>query len=223
MKPIILYGNNPVAKRVYLESKNDENFRVAAICVGDNFFNGESVNYGLPLVAESEVTQKYPPNEYDMLSCVDAPSRLRNRLVVYDRLKNMNYSLRNFISPFAYVYEDVKMLENNIIFAFAQIGDNSYLGHSNIIRNAAIISHDARIGNGTNIGTGSVIGGSVNIGDSCWLGLNCTINNCINISNETLIGSGAVIIKNTDEGTAYVGNPARVISSHKETGIMLNF
>ncbi|MDR0611938.1 MAG: hypothetical protein LBG45_00330 [Dysgonamonadaceae bacterium] len=224
MKPVIIYGNSAVAKQVFFESKqNGSDFQIAAFCAGDNFLDGEASFCELPLVPESEVIQKYPPSEYDMLSCVDAPSRLRNRLLVYDKLKNMGYFLRNFISPLAYISDKVQVGENNIIFAFAQILNDTCLGHSNTIRNKVHIGHDIIIGNGINIGVGTVIGGFVNIGNSCWFGLNSTVNNSLIIAEETLVGSGAVIMRNTNPGTTYLGNPARAISTHLDTGICLNF
>ena len=223
MKPVILYGNNVLARRVFFECKQKEtDFYVAAFCVGDNFLNGDTFFEGLPLIAESEIMKKYPPNEYDMLSCIDAPTKIRNRLLVYDKLKSMGYFLRNYISPFAYVSEQVETGENNIILGFSYIFDKVSIGHSNTIRMSVTIGNDCILGNGTNIGAGSVIGGATNIGNSCWLGLNCTINDHITIADETLVGSGAVVIRNTEQGTTYVGNPAKPISCHKETGIMLN-
>lgn len=222
-RPVIIYGNNQVARLVFDESKRtDSNFHVSAFCVGDDFLQ-DDIFCGLPLIAESEIVRKYPPSQYDMLSCIDAPSKLRNRLLVYDRLKNMGYSLRNYISPLANVSERVNLGENNIVYAFAHICMDTCLGHSNIIRSTALIGHDNIIGNGNSVCEGAVTGGSANIGDSCWLGLNCTVNNDLTIANDTLVASGAVIMSNTEQGTSYIGNPAKAFFSHKDTGIMMNF
>ena len=121
--------------------KMGSDFNVFAICVGDNYLNGETSYCGLPLVAESEVVQKYPPDEYDMLSCVDAPSRVRNRLLIYEKLKRMGYFLRNFISPLAYISENVQIGENNIILDYVRIEYNTRIGHSNMICSYSIISY----------------------------------------------------------------------------------
>lgn len=222
-KPIILYGNNVIAEEVYWESKQyDSNFCIAAFCVSNDYLNGETSFCGLPLVAESEIVQKYPPSKYDMLSCIDAPSKLRNRLLIYNRLKKMGYFLRNFISPLARILGQVQMGENNIVFANANILRGTRLGHSNTIRRNVNIGHDTIIGNGSNIGPGVVMGGFINVGDSCWFGLNSTINDCLTIANDTLVASGAVVMSDTQQGFTYVGNPAKRSFSHKETGIMMN-
>ena len=224
MKPIILYGNSTLAKQVYYESAQyAPDFAVAAFCVGDDFLHEETSFCGLPLIGENEALQKYPPYKYDMLSCVDAPSKLRNRLAIYDKLKGLGYYLKSYISPLACVSDRVRLGENNIVFAFSHIYIDTCLGHSNTIRSTAIVGHDIIIGNGTNISEGVVVGGFAKIGDSCWLGMNSTINNCLTIANDTLVASGAVIMTNTKQGVSYVGNPARAFFSHKDTGIMLDF
>lgn len=223
MKPVILYGNSTLAQQIYYESlKKNSTFNVAAFCASDSFV--EDVTFcGIPLISESKVLQTHPPEQYDMLSCVDAPSMLRNRIVVYEKLKAMGYFLRNFISPLSDVSEHVQMGENNIVFPFAQIFMNTCLGHSNTVRSSAIVGHDIAVGDGTNIAEGAIIGGNAKIGNSCWLGLNCTVNNRVALADDTLVASGAVVMSNTKQGFTYIGNPAKPGFSHKETGIMMNF
>ena len=118
MKPIIIYGNSTLAKQVYLDAEQYfPEFRLAAFCAGDEFVQGEPLFCGVPLIKESEVLQKFPPDEYDMLSGVDAPSRLRNRILVYEKLKSLGYKLVNYVSPAANVHPHAKLGENNVFFA----------------------------------------------------------------------------------------------------------
>lgn len=224
MKPVVIYGNSTLAKQVYLESqKYTSDFQAVAFCVSDEYMHDKASFCGLPLISESDVLQKYPPNEFDMLSCIDAPTKLRNRLLVYNKLKELGYYLRNFISPKARLSEDFVCGENNIVFSFAKFDFGVCLGHSNTIRALAVIGHDISIGNGTNIGDGTIIGSHTNIGNSCWLGFNCTVNDRIKIADDTLVASGAVILSNTEQGFTYIGNPAKPFFSHKETGIMMKY
>jgi sugar O-acyltransferase (sialic acid O-acetyltransferase NeuD family) len=224
MKPIVLYGNGSLAKQVYLSSKlNGPEFEIVAFCVDDGFLCNDNSLFGLPLVGESDLLRKYPPDNYDMLSCIDAPSKLRNRLAVYDKLKGFSYHIRNYISPLACISDDVNMGGNNIIFAYAHVYSNTSLGHSNTVRPTAVIGHDITIGSGTNICEGAIIGGYAIIGNSCWLGLNCTVNNGLNIADDTLVASGAVIMTDTKQGTSYIGNPAKAFFSHQQTGVMMDF
>jgi len=224
MKPVVLYGINPTAREILEVSKRLEmDFNIAAFCLGDSYLKGETSFCGLPLVAESEVVQKYPPGEYDMLSCVDAWRRLRDRLLIYERLKGMGYFLRNFIHPYAYLSGNIQIGENNIIMSYVRIEYGACIGHSNMFFSGATISHHNVIGNGTNINDKVILGGFVYVGDSCYLGLGSIVNNGIVIENDTLVASGAVVLKNTKQGYTYIGNPAKGYCTHQETGIMMNF
>jgi len=220
----IIYGTGSLAKQVFYEATQyTPEFSIKAFCVADEYLNGESLYCGLPLIAESRVLHEYPPDKYNMLSCVDAPSKLRDRILVFNKLKELGYNLQSYVSPLANLSEGVKIGENNIILANSNVNFDICIGHSNTIRGTAFISHDVVIGNGTNICEGSTVGGSVIIGNSCWLGLNCTVNNRLIIADDTLIGSGAVLMTNTEQGTSYIGNPAKAFFTHKETGVMLSF
>ena len=224
MKPVVLYGINPTAKEIFAVSKlSGVDFNVAAFCLGDSYLTGETSYCGLPLVAESEVVQKYPPGEYDMLSCVGAWRRLRDRLLIYERLKGMGYFLRNFIHPLAYVSDDLQIGENNIIMSYVRIEYDVCIGHSNMFLSGATIADNNVIGNGVNMNDKVIIGNFVDIGDSCWFGLGSIVNNGLTIANETLVASGAVVLKNTKQGFTYIGNPAKGYCTHQETGIMMNF
>jgi sugar O-acyltransferase (sialic acid O-acetyltransferase NeuD family) len=224
LKQVVLYGNGTLATHVYSDAtKNTPNFNVVAFCVGDDFHDGKAFFNGLPLIIESDLLRMYPPDKFDVLSCIDAPSKVRNRLVVYEKLKKLDYSLISYISPLACITDNVDMGENNIVLAHAHIYPDACLGHSNTIRPTAIVGHDVVIGSGTSVCEGAVIGGYAKVGNSCWLGLNSTINSFITIADDTLVATGAVILSNTKQGTSYVGNPAKTFFSHQETGIMLNY
>ncbi len=78
------------------------------------------------------------------------------------------------------------------------------------IDNMCHTGHNTHIGKNCLIAVGTTIGGSVTIGDECFLGMNCTIKQGVTIANKVTIGMGAVVTKDiTEEGTTWVGNPAR--------------
>ena len=171
MKPIIIYGNSTLAKQVCLDAaQHCPVFVIAAFCASDEFVQGKSLFCGMPLIKESEVTQKYPPDKYEMLSCVDAPSRLRIRILVYERLKSLGYSLINYVSPMANISSTAKLGENNIFFAHCHVYFDASFGYSNTVRSAAVVGHEVVVGNGTNISEGAVIGGNGKSGTVAGLG-----------------------------------------------------
>jgi len=224
MKPVILYGGKTIANLIVIDSKKmGSDFNIVALCVGDQYLNDNLYDFELPLVAESEVVQKYPPDKYDMLSCVEAASRVRNRLLIYERLKGMGYFLRNFISPSAKVFENVQIGENNIILEDVRIEFNTRIGHSNMFFPNSTVSHDSVIGNGSTLTDRVTTGGGVDIGNCCWFGFGSIINALVTVADDTLVSCGSVILKNTKQGYTYIGNPAKAYPTHQETGIMFHY
>ena len=53
----------------------------------------------------------------------------------------------------------------------------------------------------------------ISIGDDVWIGANAIILDGISIASHSVIGAGAVVTKDVDEGAIVVGNPARPIGS----------
>ena len=78
------------------------------------------------------------------------------------------------------------------------------------IDNMVHTGHNTHIGKNCMLIVGTTLGGSCTIGDNCFLGMNCTVKQGVKIANNVTIGMGAVVTKDiTEEGTTWVGNPAR--------------
>jgi acetyltransferase-like isoleucine patch superfamily enzyme len=95
------------------------------------------------------------------------------------------------------------------------------MGNANFIRQNIYLGHDSILGDGNTLAAGCTLAGFCTIGNSCFLGVNSTCLQYTGIANETLIGAGSVVTKNTTPHTLYIGNPARPVSTHEETGIMM--
>jgi UDP-3-O-[3-hydroxymyristoyl] glucosamine N-acyltransferase len=90
------------------------------------------------------------------------------------------------------------ILEDNTIQPFVKIGNNVTLWSGNHI------GHDATIEDHCFLASQIVVSGRVRIGESCFIGVNATLRNSITIAPRTLIGAGAVIMKDTEEGGVYL-------------------
>src|SRR5919112_221197 len=55
------------------------------------------------------------------------------------------------------------------------------------------------------------VSGYCEVGENCFLGVNSSVANNVKIARDCLIGMGAVIHKDTEEGKVYVGNPGKPI------------
>lgn len=87
--------------------------------------------------------------------------------------------------------------------------DSTVIGEDTKIGCNVAIGHNCIIGARNIIIDGTVILGSVVTGDDCYIGGNATIRNGISIASNTMIGMGAVVVKNIDHsGFVHAGNPS---------------
>ena len=84
-------------------------------------------------------------------------------------------------------------INNTIIESHVKTDDHVHIGHNCFISNNTIITACAEIS------------GSVNIGKNCWIGPNSSIIQKISIGDNSTIGIGALITKDVEKNTKYMG------------------
>lgn len=125
---------------------------------------------------------------------------------------------------FGYVINDSGEKEMLKHYGGVRIEDNVHIGDNCIIIRGAIddtvihsgaklntlvhVAHNDSIGKRTLITSPCHVCGSVTIGDDCHIA-GVTIRNQRNVGNKAIVGLGAVVVKDVDEGTTVVGNPAK--------------
>lgn len=92
-----------------------------------------------------------------------------------------------------------------LVNAFSKIGDFV------ILNTGCIIEHECEIGTAAHIAPGAVLAGNVKVGNRTFIGANSVIKQGVTIGDDVIIGAGSVILRNIDNNTKLVGNPARVI------------
>lgn len=222
MKNVILYGSRKLAKMIYYDAINHPDFNIVAFVLDKAYIGDDKTYLDCPLVAFEDVSAIYPPSEYEMIALEASYHLMRDRGNLFQKAKNEGYILTNYISHLAHVAPTVNMGENNIIFAFAHLGEGGVMGNCNTVREQVYIGHDFLIGHLNVFAPSSTIGGSSQIQNNNYIGLGSTILNDKSIGEECLIGGGAVVIKDIESYTKNVGNPSRVIGSHKEEGLKVN-
>jgi sugar O-acyltransferase (sialic acid O-acetyltransferase NeuD family) len=98
------------------------------------------------------------------------------------------------------------ILEDNTIQPFVTIGNDVTLWSGNHV------GHDSRIGDHCFVSSHVVISGHVTVGAYTFIGVNATLRNSIAIGDETLIGAGAIVMKDTRPKSVYVPDRTKVFS-----------
>ena len=202
-KPIVIFGNGPVAKAAQFYFDHDTDRKIAAFTVDGAYIDGHTFS-DLPLVAFEDISKQFPPEKYDIFialgySNVNAPRKQK-----FIESKQKGYTLASYISPRATVWptkeaigENCFIHDHNVIQPFSVIGDNVVMWTSNVI------GHNCVIGDHCFITGHAVIAGYTNIGECSFIGLNATLRDNITIGARIVIGAGAIILKNTQDEEVY--------------------
>jgi UDP-3-O-[3-hydroxymyristoyl] glucosamine N-acyltransferase len=131
---------------------------------------------------------------------------------------------------FDFVYYDNKW-EQFPRFGKIIIGDDVWIGSNSSIEKGSIrdttigdgvkIDDLVQIGSGSSVGkdsliaAGAIVCAGVEIGERCWIAPKVAIKEGLVVRRNSLIGLGAVVIRDVEENSVMVGNPARRIRSNK--------
>lgn len=115
------------------------------------------------------------------------------------------------ISPSAQIGKGVYIQANCCIWTKVEINDFS------IISPSVVVAHHSKIGIACLISTNAAVGASISIKDKVFLGMGTTIVTGVNVIGEnSVVGAGAVVLKNIEKNSVYAGIPAKKIRGIKD-------
>jgi sugar O-acyltransferase (sialic acid O-acetyltransferase NeuD family) len=209
MADLVIVGCGVTARLAHYYFTRDSEHTVAAFAVDREYKNDDSF-LGLPLVDFAEVVERYPPGKYKMFVALGYAKMNKLRAAKYFQAKELGYELVSYVSSKCTfltdnpVGDNCFILEDNTIQPFVTIGNDVTLWSGNHI------GHDAVIEDHCFLASHIVVSGFTRIGAYCFLGVNATLRNAITIAPETLIGAGAVIMKDTVEQGVYLPQRAKL-------------
>lgn len=134
---------------------------------------------------------------------------------VYEKIRSFNIPddrLYSPIDPSAVIAYDYSEIGPGVMVApLAQIGPDVTIGKNTVVLGNAFVGHDSKVGEFCHIATNAIVGALIEIGNACHIGMNATIREKTKIGNYCLVGMGAVVLKDVEDNTIVVGNPAKVL------------
>ncbi len=215
MAKIIIFGNGEIGELAKYYFSNDSKNEVIAFTADEQYIKSETF-CGLPLVGFKEVTKRYPPQKYKMFVGLSYTEMNKIRAKKYYEAKSLGYGLVSYVSSQCTfltnkpVGDNCFLLENNTIQPFVEIGNNVTLWSGNHI------GHDSVIEDHCFITSHVVVSGHVHIHKYCFIGVNATLRNSITIAPETLIGAGAIIMKDTVEKGVYIPEKSKLLMTKSD-------
>lgn len=211
MAKLVIFGAGDIARLAHYYFTRDSEHDVVAFTVDREYRQANSL-LDLPLVPFEEISSHYPPSEYKMFVALSYARMNKLREAKYHQAKENGYELVSYVSSHCTfltdhpVGDNCFILEDNTIQPFVKIGNNVTLWSGNHI------GHDAVIDDHCFLASHIVVSGYVRIGRNCFIGVNATLRNSITIAPETLIGAGAVIMKDTVEQGVYLPERAKLFT-----------
>jgi len=124
--------------------------------------------------------------------------------------------LPTLIHPSVIISESATIGNGCVLHANSFIWTNVNIDDFSIISVNANIAHHTTIKTGTFISTGANVGANISIEDNSFIGIGAILMTGVkSIGRSSVIGAGAVVIRNVPEYSVVVGNPGKVIRSVK--------
>jgi sugar O-acyltransferase (sialic acid O-acetyltransferase NeuD family) len=211
---IVVFGYGDIAQIANYYFDIDSNYEVVAFTL-DRAYIKEDTYEGKPLVAFEDIEALYPSAEYKMFIALSYAKMNKLRASKYTEAKQKGYTLVSYVSSHCTYLsqfpcgDNCFIFENNTIQPFVEIGNNvtlwsgNHIGHHSVIKDHNFVSSHV------------VISGHCTIERYCFLGVNSSLAHNVTIAEETLLGAGTVMSKNSEAGRIYV--PARSVMLDKKS------
>ena len=149
-------------------------------------------------------------SSFDSIIVAIADAGCRQDLIA--KVERMHFELATVISPAASVSARAVIEPGCMVLAGAVVQTNAQLGVGCIVNTSASVDHDCLLERCVHVAPGSHLAGGVRVGEGSWIGLGATVNEHVVIGCRCMIGAGAAVVADVEDGLAVVGIPARPLS-----------
>jgi len=202
MANVVVFGNSSLAELALTYLTHDSAHTVVGFSVDRAYLTSDSF-HDLPVVAFEDMETLYPPSDFEMFIPISFKRMSHLRAERYFEAKKKGYTLISYVSSRATVWpgfscgDNCFIFEDNTIQPYVTIGSNvvmwsgNHIGHHSVIKDHVFITSHC------------VVSGACTIEPYAFLGVNCTIRDETVIAAETLVGAGALILKDTQPFEVY--------------------
>ena len=209
MKEIAIYGAGGFGREMacYLRRINEHNSEWTIIgYFDDGLEKGSRTQFGDILGGIDDLNNW--PTDLAIVFSIGTPRIIKS---IVEKITNPLVTFPNIIDPSVCFldYSTVKMGRGNVIGPNSLISCNVELGDFNLLNVYDQVGHDTILGNYNILMPTVNISGGVKIGDGNLFGVKSTVLQYLGIGNNVTLGSGSVLMKDAQDDTTFIGNPAR--------------
>ncbi len=211
MKKLVLIGASGYGREVYdmLERINqkENTYNIIGFIDDDKSLWGKMIN-GVKVLGGIEYLKSNYLNERIYAAITIASADVKRKIV----RELDNYVIwESLIDPTAIISKYCNIGKGTLIGAFSQIGPNSQIGDFCSILYACNVGHDAVLEDYVSAMDYCDITGHAHLEEGAYLGSSVAILPDIRICKNSVIGGGAVVVKDLIEQGTYTGVPAKLM------------
>ncbi|MDL1898526.1 acetyltransferase [Anaerolineae bacterium CFX7] len=207
---LVIVGDGETAEIAYEYFTHDSPFEVVAFSV-ESIYLKRAELFGLPIVPFENLESQFKPSQVQVYVAASSTHLNRVRTRLYRATKAKGYILASYVSSKAFVWHNVEIGENSFIFENNVLQYHVKVGNNVTLWSGNHVGHRTVIHDNVFISSHCVISGFCEIGENCFLGVNSCFNDGVKVARDCVIGSGAVVIRDTEPEKVYVGNPAKLL------------
>lgn len=215
MKNLVLIGGGNQAHYTIDIIEKEGKYNIIGII--DSIHDVGSDRFGYKIIGRQENLSKLI-EEYNIDVGVISIGDNWSRYKVYNNIIEQvpNFEFANAIHPSVVIGNNVKLGKGIVAMAGCIFNPKSVIGDFTFFATGAQVEHDCFIDKFASISAGSITGGYVKIGKFSAITLGVTIMDRIEIGENTVVGSGSLVVKSLPDNVLVYGNPVKIIRERKQ-------
>ena len=198
MEKIIILGTGGHAQSLTDIVERENKFEIAGYVINDAGEKSENERY--PVIgSDRDLELIFQSGIRNAALGIGYLGRSDLREKLYNRLKEIGYSLPLNCDPSAVLARNIRLGEGTMVGKGAIINANASVGEMCIINTGAVIEHGCVVEEFSHISVGSVLCGEVRVGRASFVGANATVIQGKKIGNHCMIGAGTTVRKNVGD------------------------
>ena len=211
MKDLIIIGasgfGREVAWLVERINKQMPTWNIVGFIDDNESIQGKTIN-GYKVLGKTTDVVSFPDAFF---VCAVGASRIREKIICRVKKKNPNIKFGTLIDPTVEMSDLVTIGEGSIICAHTIITVNISIGNHVIINLDCTIGHDAVLHDFVTLYPSVNVSGITKIGYAVELGTGMQIIQGKTVGDYSIVGAGAIVVKDIPEKCTAVGSPAKPI------------
>lgn len=215
MKKLVLFGGGNQAHYTIDIIEKENKYKIVGII--DSVHEIGSKRFGYTIIGRQEnlieLIEEYRI-EVGLISIGDNWSRYHVYNKIIEQLPNFEFV--NAIHPSVIIGNDIRIGKGVVAMAGCIFNPKSVIEDFTFFATGAQVEHDCFIDKFASISAGSVTGGYVKLGKFSAIALGVTVIDRIEIGQNTVVGSGSLVVKTLPNNVLAYGNPAKIIRERKQ-------